>query len=191
MHCLSSPREALAESCYVADAAAKVGARRVTDLKDFVSQCDVITVNAPLHEGTMGLINADLLKHFKKVSTLSRNACRSVVTSRSGRVACQHRAWRDLQRRGRRSGAQVRAAERVRRGRVERPAGAQEPPVAADEEPARRRKRHDAALLGHDTRRAGAVRGGHQGDLSQLLRGQAARAREHHHWCRQIRDDVL
>ena len=48
------------------DAAKKVGARRVEDLKDFVSQCDVVTVNAPLHEGTKGLINADLLKHFKK-----------------------------------------------------------------------------------------------------------------------------
>ena len=49
------------------DAAAKVRARRVTDLKEFVSQCDIITVNAPLHDGTKGLINADLLKHFKKV----------------------------------------------------------------------------------------------------------------------------
>ena len=45
----------------------ELGARRVADLKDFVSQCDILTVNAPLHEGTKGLINADLLKHFKKV----------------------------------------------------------------------------------------------------------------------------
>ena len=52
----------------ILDAAAKVDARRVTDLKEFVSQCDIITVNAPLHEGTKNLINADLLKHFKKVS---------------------------------------------------------------------------------------------------------------------------
>lgn len=44
-----------------------VRARRVEDLKDLVSQCDVVTVNVPLHEGTRGLINADLLKHFKKV----------------------------------------------------------------------------------------------------------------------------
>ena len=47
-------------------AAKEVEARRVEDLKDFVSQCDVITINAPLHEGTRGLINAELLKHFKK-----------------------------------------------------------------------------------------------------------------------------
>lgn len=44
-----------------------VGVRRVHDLEDFVSQCDLVTVNAPLHEGTKGLINKDLLKHFKKV----------------------------------------------------------------------------------------------------------------------------
>ncbi|KAJ3494082.1 hypothetical protein NLJ89_g10884 [Agrocybe chaxingu] len=43
-----------------------VGARRVEGLKDFVSQCDLVTINCPLHEGTRGLINADLLKHFKK-----------------------------------------------------------------------------------------------------------------------------
>ncbi|KAI1784215.1 NAD-dependent formate dehydrogenase [Ganoderma leucocontextum] len=48
------------------DAAAQVGARRVEDLKEFVSQCDIVTINAPLHEGTKGLINAELLKHVKK-----------------------------------------------------------------------------------------------------------------------------
>ncbi|KAI0739216.1 NAD-dependent formate dehydrogenase [Daedaleopsis nitida] len=55
-------------------AAQKVGARRVEDLKDFVSQCDIVTVNAPLHEGTKGLINADLLKHFKKGAWLINTA---------------------------------------------------------------------------------------------------------------------
>jgi lactate dehydrogenase-like 2-hydroxyacid dehydrogenase len=49
------------------DAAKAVNVRRVEDLKDFVSQCDIVTVNAPLHEGTRGLINSELLKHFKKV----------------------------------------------------------------------------------------------------------------------------
>jgi len=57
------------------DAAAKaVNARRVADLKDFVSQCDVVTVNCPLHEGTRGLVNADLLKHFKKGAWLVNTA---------------------------------------------------------------------------------------------------------------------
>ena len=62
-------------SCCSTDAAAKVGARRVTDLKEFVSQCDILTVNAPLHDGTKGLINADLLKHFKKVCASPTSLC--------------------------------------------------------------------------------------------------------------------
>lgn len=57
------------------EAAAKaVNARKVEDLKDFVSQCDVVTVNCPLHEGTRNLINADLLKHFKKGAWLVNTA---------------------------------------------------------------------------------------------------------------------
>jgi len=51
-----------------------VKARRVEDLKDFVSQCDVITVNCPLHEGARGLVNADLLQHFKKGAWLVNTA---------------------------------------------------------------------------------------------------------------------
>jgi formate dehydrogenase len=51
-----------------------VKARRVEDLKEFVSECDVITVNCPLHEGTRGLVNADLLKHFKKGAWLVNTA---------------------------------------------------------------------------------------------------------------------
>ncbi|THH29201.1 hypothetical protein EUX98_g4987 [Antrodiella citrinella] len=56
------------------EAAKAVGARRVADLKDFVSQCDVVTVNCPLHEGTRGLVNAELLKHFKKGAWLVNTA---------------------------------------------------------------------------------------------------------------------
>jgi len=57
------------------EAAAKaVGARKVANLQEFVSQCDVVTVNCPLHEGTRGLVNADLLKHFKKGAWLVNTA---------------------------------------------------------------------------------------------------------------------
>ncbi|KAA1473834.1 NAD-dependent formate dehydrogenase [Dentipellis sp. KUC8613] len=49
-------------------------ARRVADVKDLVSQCDVVTINAPLHEGTRGLINKDMLKHFKPGSWLVNTA---------------------------------------------------------------------------------------------------------------------
>ncbi|KAG8213620.1 hypothetical protein J3R82DRAFT_10305 [Butyriboletus roseoflavus] len=57
------------------EAAAKaVGARRIEDLKEFVSKCDVITVNCPLHEGTRGLVNTELLKYFKKGAWLVNTA---------------------------------------------------------------------------------------------------------------------
>ncbi|KAJ3724693.1 NAD-dependent formate dehydrogenase [Lentinula raphanica] len=60
-----------------------VKARRVEDLKvgptgvcrtEFVSQCDVVTVNCPLHEGTRGLVNDELLSHFKKGAWLVNTA---------------------------------------------------------------------------------------------------------------------
>lgn len=54
--------------------AKEVGVRKVTDLKDFVSQCDVVTVNCPLHEGTRGLVSAELLTHFKKGAWLVNTA---------------------------------------------------------------------------------------------------------------------
>ncbi|GJE87220.1 FDH domain-containing protein [Phanerochaete sordida] len=52
----------------------ELGARRVTDLKNFVAQCDVVTVNAPLHDGTRGLVDAALLQHFKRGAWLVNTA---------------------------------------------------------------------------------------------------------------------
>lgn len=55
-------------------AAKAVNASRIEDLNEFVSKCDVVTVNCPLHEGTRGLVNAELLKHFKKGAWLVNTA---------------------------------------------------------------------------------------------------------------------
>lgn len=57
-----------------AEAEKAVGARRVLDLKDLVSQADIVTVNCPLHAGTQGMINKELLKHFKKGAWLVNTA---------------------------------------------------------------------------------------------------------------------
>jgi formate dehydrogenase len=43
-------------------------------LQEFVSKCDVVTVNAPLHEGTRGLVNTELLQHFKRGAWLVNTA---------------------------------------------------------------------------------------------------------------------
>ncbi|GAA6040056.1 hypothetical protein JCM8097_004758 [Rhodosporidiobolus ruineniae] len=56
------------------DAASKVGARRVEDLKDFLGQCDVVTLNCPLHEQSKGIINKETLKYFKKGAWLVNTA---------------------------------------------------------------------------------------------------------------------
>lgn len=57
-----------------AEAAKKVGVRRVDDLKDFLSQCDVVTVNCPLHEKTVNLINKDNIGSFKPGAWLVNTA---------------------------------------------------------------------------------------------------------------------
>ncbi|KIJ49446.1 hypothetical protein M422DRAFT_59211 [Sphaerobolus stellatus SS14] len=63
------------------DAAKAVGARRVEKLEDMLAQCDVVTVNCPLHEGTRGLINKNTLKHFKKGAWLV-NTARGAICDR-------------------------------------------------------------------------------------------------------------
>ncbi|KIP11202.1 hypothetical protein PHLGIDRAFT_100180 [Phlebiopsis gigantea 11061_1 CR5-6] len=67
-------------------AAKEINARRVEDLKEFVSQCDVVTVNCPLHEGTRGLVNAELLSHFKKGAWLV-NTARGAICDRDAVAA--------------------------------------------------------------------------------------------------------
>ncbi|GAA5847431.1 hypothetical protein JCM9279_000477 [Rhodotorula babjevae] len=56
------------------DAAKEVGVRRVEDLKDFLSQCDVVTLNCPLHEGTMGIINKETISYMKDGAWLVNTA---------------------------------------------------------------------------------------------------------------------
>jgi formate dehydrogenase len=44
----------------------EIGCRRVDKLEDMLAQCDVVTINCPLHEKTRGLFNADLISKMKK-----------------------------------------------------------------------------------------------------------------------------
>jgi len=44
----------------------EIGCRRVMDLEEMVSQCDVVTINCPLHEKTRGLFNKELISKMKK-----------------------------------------------------------------------------------------------------------------------------
>jgi formate dehydrogenase len=49
-----------------AEAEKAVKARRVEDLKEFLGQLDVLTINCPLHETTKGMINKETLSYLKK-----------------------------------------------------------------------------------------------------------------------------
>merc|ERR1712183_1123724 len=42
----------------------EIGCRRVENLEEMLAQCDVVTINCPLHEKTKGLFNKELIsKH--------------------------------------------------------------------------------------------------------------------------------
>ena len=48
--------------------------RRVESLEEMLAQCDVVTVNCPLHDKTRGLIGFEMIKHFKKGAWLVNTA---------------------------------------------------------------------------------------------------------------------
>lgn len=51
-----------------------VGARRCATVEDLVKECDVVTINCPLHAGTVGLFNKELLSKMKPGSWLVNTA---------------------------------------------------------------------------------------------------------------------
>lgn len=44
----------------------EIGCRRVDSLEEMLAQCDVVTINCPLHEKTKGLFNKELISKMKK-----------------------------------------------------------------------------------------------------------------------------
>ncbi|OGM47983.1 formate dehydrogenase [Aspergillus bombycis] len=57
----------------------EIGCRRVADLADMVSQCDIVTINCPLHESTQGLFNKELIAKMKPGSWLVNTARGAIV----------------------------------------------------------------------------------------------------------------
>jgi formate dehydrogenase len=49
-----------------AEKEAEIGCRRVDSLEEMLAQCDVVTINAPLHDKTRGLFNKELISKMKK-----------------------------------------------------------------------------------------------------------------------------
>ncbi|GAB1198396.1 hypothetical protein APSETT444_007715 [Aspergillus pseudonomiae] len=57
----------------------EIGCRRVEDLAGMVSQCDIVTINCPLHESTQGLFNKELIAKMKPGSWLVNTARGAIV----------------------------------------------------------------------------------------------------------------
>jgi formate dehydrogenase len=56
----------------------EIGCRRVESLEEMLGQCDIVTINCPLHEKTRGLFNKELISKMKKGESLLR---REVVST--------------------------------------------------------------------------------------------------------------
>ncbi|KAJ5475969.1 D-isomer specific 2-hydroxyacid dehydrogenaseNAD-binding [Penicillium sp. IBT 31633x] len=57
----------------------EIGCRRVHDLEEMLAQCDVVTINCPLHEKTRGLFNKELISKMKPGSWLVNTARGAIV----------------------------------------------------------------------------------------------------------------
>ena len=150
------------------DAAKKINATRVAKLEDMLAQCDVVTVvsgsfiadhylaqpqNCPLHEGTKGLFNKELISKMKKGAILV-NTARGAI--------CDRTAVKEALESGQLRGyaGDVWGEDTTTPNCADRrcPASAERPPVASDANPSGLRERHDPALLRHDPRCAKALR---------------------------------
>jgi len=57
----------------------EIGCRRVDDLEEMLAQCDVVTINCPLHEKTRGLFNKELISKMKPGAWLVNTARGAIV----------------------------------------------------------------------------------------------------------------
>jgi formate dehydrogenase len=95
----------------------EIGCRRVESLEEMLSQCDVVTINCPLHEKTRGLFNKELISKMKKGTSLPLTIDPSVniLTDTARRLlARQHSPRRHCRQRRRRRSSQVRPPPRLR-----------------------------------------------------------------------------
>jgi formate dehydrogenase len=61
----------------------EIGCRRVHNLEEMLAQCDIVTINCPLHENTKGMFNKELISKMKKGAWLV-NTARGAICVREG-----------------------------------------------------------------------------------------------------------
>ena len=61
----------------------KVNAELFTDLKDFLKDCDVVTINVPLSDKTRGMFDAETIKSMKDGAYLINNARGAIVDAKA------------------------------------------------------------------------------------------------------------
>lgn len=92
----------------------EIGCRRVENLEEMLAQCDVVTINCPLHEKTRGLFNKDLISKMKPGKSLEAFYTAPLPLTLPRLLARQHRPWRHRRQGGRRRRPRVRPAPRLR-----------------------------------------------------------------------------
>ena len=70
----------------------EIGCRRVENLEDMLAQCDIVTINCPLHEKTRGLFNKELISKMKKGKKILSSWCNHPLTH-ARLMARQHSPW--------------------------------------------------------------------------------------------------
>ena len=126
----------------------EIGCRRVESLEEMLGQCDVVTINCPLHERTRGLFNKDLISKMKPgIASPSPPNPLTLILFRL--LARQHCPWRHRRQRRRRRRPEIRPSTRLRRRRLVPSARTPRPPPSLCQEHPRRRQCDGAAHVRH------------------------------------------
>ena len=150
----------------------EIGCRRVENLEEMLAQCDVVTINCPLHEKTRGLFNKELISKMKPgISNLL--FLNNHILTYCRIMARQHCPWCHRCQGGRRRCSQVRPPPRLRRRRLVPSASTKGPPTQIRKEPIRWRKRNGSSHVRYLPRCPEEIRRWHQGYLGELSERKA------------------